>query len=109
MLPSISSGMSWPCWNGCGRLSLGSRSKRDALARRGQPPIPPPVSPKPEIDKSVPLNTRVRAFLEVSGPSKFQQILRGAGCMPAQLTEVLNGAEFVFNEVEKTYTLTRHR
>lgn len=68
-----------------------------------------PVVPKPEIDKTVPLKTRVRAFLEVSGPSKFQQILRGAGCMPAQLTEVLNGAEFVFNEVEKTYTLTRHR
>lgn len=29
--------------------------------------------------------------------------------MPAQLTEVLNGAEFAFNELEKTYTLTRHR
>ena len=81
---------------------------------RGAKPSPPPTeSPdresRPDAAASIPLMTRVQAFLEVSGPSLFRSIQQGVGCHPRDLKPVLASHHFSYNEVERTYTLLRHR
>ena len=43
-----------------------------------------------DVDKSVPIQTRVHAFLTANGPAKFQRIMQACGVSPRQLSDVLN-------------------
>lgn len=75
-----------------------------AAVKKRRPRAAAAASDGTEIDRSVPLERRVRTYLEYAGPSGFRAIHSHVGGKPPELSAVLNGRGFVQRE-DKTWAL----